>query len=153
MFLRIGAVVFASTSMLLSAFASQGGEPDACRLRLETAFEGGEASPVFSLDLIAQGEALYDRHCTACHSLDRNRVGPKHRGVYGRSAGTVSDFRYSKALRALDIVWNEDTLDAWLKNPPAFAPGTSMGFRLNDPEKRRAIIAYLKSQSDGCDES
>lgn len=97
--------------------------------------------------LTDRGEQLYDRRCGACHSLDQNRVGPRHRGVYGRKAGAVSDFRYSKALKELDIVWNEETLNAWLADPTAFAPGTAMGFRLKDEEERKAIIAYLKSAS------
>ena len=85
------------------------------------------------------------RRCGACHSLDQNRVGPKHRNVYGRQAGSVEGFPYSNALRNLDVVWDGETLDAWLANPVAFAPGTSMGFRLTDAEERRAIIAYLRS--------
>lgn len=98
-------------------------------------------------DLIERGERLYQRRCGACHSLDANRVGPKHRGVYGRAAGSVPDFRYSNALRELNIIWDDDTLDSWLENPPAFAPGTAMGVRLADPGEREAIIAYLKSLS------
>ena len=134
---RICAILLASTTTMLSNVASQTA-PER---------EGGSPSAL-SLELIARGEALYDRHCIACHSLDRNRVGPKHRGVYGRKAGAVPDFRYSKALRALDIVWTEETLDLWLENPPAFAPGTSMGFRLNNPDQRRAVISYLRAISE-----
>ncbi len=109
--------------------------------------EGGANSPGASLELIGKGRELYQRRCGACHSPDANRVGPKHRGVYGQKAGSVEGFRYSKALREIDVVWNDETLDAWLENPPAFAPGTSMGFRLPDAGEREAIIAYLKSLS------
>ncbi|MEW4466647.1 c-type cytochrome [Parasphingorhabdus sp. JC815] len=94
------------------------------------------------------GKKLYTRRCGACHSIDQNRVGPRHRGVFGRKAGSVSGFRYSKALKNLNIRWNEKNLDRWLTNPTAMVPGTSMGFRLNKPDERRAIINYLKSVSD-----
>ena len=115
--------------------------------------EGGEAlSAAASLQLIEDGRRLYDRRCGACHSLDHNRVGPKHRGVYGREAGAVVNFRYTSALRDSGVVWTEETLDAWLENPTLVVPGTSMGFRLNSAEERRAIIAYLKSVSGENDE-
>lgn len=97
--------------------------------------------------LIEKGARSWERRCAGCHSLDQNRIGPKHRGVYGRKAGVAEGFKYSKALRTLDIVWTEETLDPWLTNPIAFAPGTSMGFRVAQPEDRAAIIAWLKSVS------
>ena len=85
--------------------------------------------------------------CGACHSLDQNRVGPRHRGIVGRKAGSVPDFRYSPALQKLDLVWNADTLDTWLQNPSAVAPGTSMGFRVRKPEDRAAIVSFLESMN------
>ena len=93
------------------------------------------------------GERLYRAKCGACHSLDSNRVGPRHRGVFGRKAGAVRDYRYSRALKASEVVWAEDTLERWLANPGAVIPGQRMGFRLRDAGQRRAIISYLKSQS------
>jgi cytochrome c len=94
-----------------------------------------------------RGAEVYEAKCGACHSLDANRIGPKHRGVFGRKAGIVSGFRYSPALKALKIVWNAQTLDRWLRNPTAMAPGTAMGFRLSDAQERADVIAYLKQQS------
>jgi|GEM_PF-1079905 len=102
-------------------------------------------------DLILRGAKLYQRRCAACHSLDQNRIGPKHRGLYGRAAGSVADFRYSPALQRLNIIWTAETLDIWLKNPTAFAPGTAMGFRVADPDDRKMIILYLKSATDATD--
>lgn len=93
------------------------------------------------------GKQLYTRRCGACHSVDQNRVGPRHRGVFGRKAGSVSDFTYTKALKKLNLVWNEKNLDRWLTNPTAMAPGTAMGFRVKKPAERRAIVEYLKSVS------
>jgi cytochrome c2 len=45
-----------------------------------------------------RGESLYQESCQACHSIDRNGIGPKHRGVFGRVAGSVADYGYSPAV-------------------------------------------------------
>jgi len=95
----------------------------------------------------AMGERSYKSRCIGCHSLDSNRVGPKHRGVYGRKAGQVEDFRYSQALRGSDVVWSDETLDRWLADPEATIPGQRMNYRLSDAEIRRNIIAFLKRES------
>ncbi|MGE5539353.1 MAG: c-type cytochrome [Gemmatimonas sp.] len=94
-----------------------------------------------------QGAAKYERACTGCHSLDANRVGPAHRGVFGRKAGSAPGYAYSKALKSSSIVWNEETLDRWLTNPQALVPGTRMAFRVSDAETRADIIAFLKRES------
>ncbi len=109
---------------------------------------GDSIAPVaVSGNRIEEGAALYKRRCGACHSLDSNRIGPRHRGLYGRKAGSVPDFHYSKALKNLDVIWTDETLDKWLANPTAVAKGTSMGYRLRDADERSAIIQYLKSLS------
>lgn len=92
-----------------------------------------------------RGEALYNSRCIACHSADANRVGPKHRGVFGRKAGSVPDFNYSGAVRNSGVVWDEQTLDQWLADPKALIPGQRMNFRVADPADRTDLIAYLKT--------
>lgn len=93
----------------------------------------------------AKGKILYQA-CEACHSIDDNDIGPKHRGVVGRLAGSVSDYTYSDALKKSGIVWNETTLDHWLTNPSAMVPGTKMFFKIDGAQDRADIIAYLKEQ-------
>lgn len=95
----------------------------------------------------AHGQELYESRCGGCHSLDANRVGPAHRGVYGRKAGSAPNFSYSTAVRNATVVWQEKTLDAWLTNPQALIPGQRMNFRVALPEDRADIIAYLRQQS------
>ena len=90
----------------------------------------------------ARGKALYQA-CTSCHSINENDIGPKHRGVVGRKAGTVPDYAYSAALKASGIVWDKTALDRWLTNPSAMVPGTKMFFVLPDPQARADVIAYL----------
>lgn len=91
------------------------------------------------------GESLFNHQCSACHSLDSNRVGPKLGDVYGRKSGTVPDFNYSSAVKSANITWNSETLDKWLSGPQQFIPGQRMNFSISDPQKRADIIAYLKS--------
>jgi cytochrome c len=94
-----------------------------------------------------RGQQLWEALCTGCHALDQNQVGPRHRGVYGRKAGSLADYDYSPALKASEFVWCEDTLDRWLTNPEALVPGQKMGFTVSSPQNRADIVAYLKSLS------
>jgi cytochrome c len=91
-----------------------------------------------------KGKSLYQA-CAACHSIDDNDLGPRHRGVVGRPAGSVADYSYSAALKASGLTWDEVTLDRWLTNPSALVPGTKMFFQIADPQSRADIIAYLKT--------
>ena len=95
----------------------------------------------------ARGKQIYESRCIACHSLDENRVGPKHRGVFGRKAGSVEGYDYSAAVRKSKVIWNEKTLNRWLTNPEKFIPGQKMGFMVPDAKDRRDVIEYLKSES------
>ena len=92
---------------------------------------------------IAAGQEIYER-CAACHSLDRDRVGPRHCGVFGRRAGSVPGFAYSEAMRASGIVWNRQTLDAFIADPLGTVPGTFMGYAgIKDSEERAQLLAFL----------
>jgi len=93
-----------------------------------------------------RGEQIYQA-CTDCHSLDENDVGPRHRGVFGRKAGSLPDYDYSEALKNAKIVWTEETLDKWLANPQAFVPGVKMFFHLDDPQARADVIAFLREKA------
>lgn len=96
---------------------------------------------------VERGAQVYENNCTGCHSLDANRVGPAHHGVFGRKAGSAADFAYSPALKKAKFTWDAARLDKWLTNPQAFVPGAKMGFRLGDAQRRADVIAYLKKES------
>lgn len=93
----------------------------------------------------AAGEKIFTGKCTACHAPDANRVGPMLRGVVGRKSGTAEGYNYSTAVKALNVTWDDATLDKWLTNPGAMATGTRMMLHLDKPEDRASIIAYLKT--------
>lgn len=90
----------------------------------------------------AKGQAYFNNACLHCHAADR--AGPPYTDLIGRKAGTVPNFNYSAALRSSNIVWTEQTLDAWLSGPDKLVPGTFMGVTVRNPEDRANLIAYLK---------
>lgn len=90
-----------------------------------------------------RGSEIYQR-CKACHALAYDRTGPRHCGLLGRRAGSVAGFTYSSALRESGIVWDRASLDAFLQNPLAAVPGTTMGYAgIADAGERADLIAYL----------
>lgn len=89
-----------------------------------------------------RGQSVY-HVCMACHSIDEDDVGPRHRGVVGRAAGSVAGYAYSAALRRSGLTWDPVTLDRWLKNPQQLVPGTKMFFAMPNPQDRADVIAYL----------
>jgi cytochrome c len=94
----------------------------------------------------AHGETLY-KDCQNCHSIEKNDVGPMHKGVVGRAAGTVPGYDYSAALGNAKIVWTEENLDKWLTDPQAFIPETKMFFAVDNPQDRADLIAFLKERA------
>lgn len=90
-----------------------------------------------------RGQVLYDARCGACHSIDAHRVGPMHRGLIGRRAGSLPGYDYSEALARSGIVWDVATLDRWLADPQALVPGQKMGVAVADARDRADLIAYL----------
>ena len=99
-------------------------------------------------ELMEQGEAVFVRRCSTCHSLlGDNRAGPDLSGLRGRKAGTVKGFDYTDAMRNSGIVWNAEILDRYLQGPQAMVPGTMMQIDpIADPEERAALIEYLMHQ-------
>ena len=103
------------------------------------------ARPAFATGDATHGALVY-KTCGICHSFDKNGVGPKHAGLFGRTAGTVPDYRYSPALQKSGIVWNDEILDKWLANPQALVPGTKMFFAIDNAKDRADVIEYLKQK-------
>ncbi len=97
----------------------------------------------------AAGERAF-RQCAACHSVDpgQNRAGPHLHGIVGRQAGAVERFRYSRAMREADIVWDDAALAAYLTDPRGYLPGTSKTFRLRRAEQVPDLLAYLNTLRD-----
>ena len=113
------AIMLFATSGL--AFADEGGDP-------------------------AQGKKVFKK-CKACHTLEegKNKIGPSLYGVFGRTSGTLEGFNFSDAMIEAAIVWDEETVDAYLTKPKEFIPKNKMAFAgLKKEEQRADVIAYLK---------
>lgn len=117
----------------------------------------GESGPSLAT-LLATGDAAAGEKtfakCQACHTINSggaNGIGPNLFGVMGQPIGKhVAGFAYSSALADHGGEWNFETMDAWLKSPKAFAPGTKMSFAgLGKPEDRANVMLYMLQNGGG----
>lgn len=117
--------------------------------------EGSAPAPAPLSDAAAAGQKYFGQ-CAICHSAEApggrgaamNLIGPSLFGVVGRPSASLAGYSYSPAMQAANLVWDEETLDRFLQNPQALVPGSRMSFAGEaDAERRRAIIAFLKSRS------
>ncbi len=98
------------------------------------------------------GEQQFYRKCSVCHALgpdDANRAGPTLYKIFGRRAGTVKGYRYSKGLKVSDIIWDENTIDQLFALGPQYAtPGSKMPLqKIAEREKRTALVEFLKDNT------
>ena len=98
---------------------------------------------------LGPGERQFARKCSICHSLGEdhaNRAGPSLIGVFGRKAGTVPGYAYSKTLLEADFVWSADTIDKlFAQGPEHFVPGSKMPLqKMSKQDERLALIEFLK---------
>jgi cytochrome c2 len=106
-------------------------------------FAAGASNAANSADG-AHGKAVFQT-CAACHSDKPDAVGPSLRGVFGRKAGSLDDFRYSRAMTRANLVWDEANLRDYIKDPQAMVKGNRMPFGgLSDPDDIDDVISYLK---------
>ena len=100
---------------------------------------------------LAIGEKVFKK-CAACHSIakgGKNNIGPALYNVVGRKIGSISDYKYSKALTAYGKEWSFEELNGYLIKPAKWIKGTKMAFAGLRKEKDRAsVILYLNQNSD-----
>ena len=105
--------------------------------------------PAVAADL-GKGKRVFHK-CKSCHVANKkkNRVGPHLVGLFGRKAGTIDEYKYSKAMKAAGIIWDEKTLDKYLTSPKKYVKGTKMAFAgLKKKMDRANVIAYLKRETE-----
>lgn len=94
-------------------------------------------------------------YCSGCHEVGagaENGIGPQLNGIFGRPAGALDDFSYSKGLvreGKNGMVWDLKHLNAYLENPKALVSDTRMSFDgLESQKERNDVMAYLRQFSD-----
>ena len=100
---------------------------------------------------VADGEKVFKK-CVACHSIAKgggNKIGPALWGVLGRQAGSVSDYKYSKAMAAHGKTWSFEEINSFLIKPKDWIKGTKMSFvGLKSENDRVAVILYMNEKTD-----
>ena len=106
------------------------------------------AGPLLAADIKAGGKVF--KKCKACHYADRekHKTGPHLVNLIGRTAGSLEDYKkYSKAMKASGIVWDEETLTEYLRAPKKYIKGTKMAFvGLKKDADIENVIAYLMAE-------
>ena len=105
---------------------------------------------IFSIAYAAdpvKGKKVFKK-CVACHSLQegKNKMGPPLNNLLGRKAGSLDGYKYSKAMKNSDVVWDEESLDKFITKPRKFIPKTKMSFRgIKKKSLRDDLISFLKN--------
>jgi len=137
-----------STILLISC--SDGGQDISTPSPIKAADPAPIVQTANTLSPMERGAKLYKR-CKACHTLDeggKHKVGPNLWDVYGSKAGAKNGFNYSKVMAASDIVWEDATMDAYIKKPSEFMKGNRMSFiGIKKAEDREALLLYLKAET------
>lgn len=113
--------------------------------------ESGNIMELFASTNAVNGAKIFKK-CAACHSIIQgggNKIGPALWGVLGRQAGSISDYKYSKAMAAHGKVWSFEEMDGFLIKPKDWIKGTKMSFTgLKNVKDRAAVILYMNENTD-----
>jgi cytochrome c len=113
--------------------------------------ESGNIIALFTSTSAADGAKIFKK-CSACHSIVEgggNKIGPTLWGVLGRKAGSVSNYKYSKAMAAHGKNWSFEEMNDFLTKPKDWIKGTKMSFAgLKKAEDRAAVILYMNENTN-----
>jgi cytochrome c len=99
-------------------------------------------------DDVSEGKDFFVANCMGCHAFSCNKEGPSLGGLFGRKSGSEKSYDgYSDGLKNYDVVWDENTLDEFLKDPSSIVLGSMAQFgKIDDADQRLQLIAFLKSE-------
>jgi len=106
---------------------------------------------LFSSTSKADGEKVFKK-CAACHSIAKgggNKIGPALWGVLGRKVGSISEYKYSKAMVTYGKSWSFEEMNGFLTKPKEWIKGTKMAFAgLKNAKDRAAVILFMNQNTD-----
>ena len=113
--------------------------------------KSGNIMALFSSTSASDGEKIFKK-CAACHSIAQgggNKIGPALWGVLGRKAGSLTDYKYSKAMVAYAKLWSVEEMNGFLLKPKEWVKGTKMSFAGLKNEKDRAAVILFMNKNTG----
>ena len=137
-------------------------KPDIDGYKVEVKVEGTTASQAGSesqvdiatflaLGNIEVGKKSFSK-CKSCHSIKKDggqKIGPNIYNVLFRPVGSISEYKYSKALKSYGKEWTWEELNGFLLKPSKWIKNNKMGFAgIRDDEERASVILYLNQNSD-----
>ena len=112
--------------------------------------DSGNIMALFASTNADDGAKVFKK-CAACHSIAEggaNKIGPALWGVIGRKAGSVPDYKYSKAMAAYSKNWSFEEMNGFLIKPKDWIKGTKMSFAgLKNAKDRASVILYMNKNS------
>ena len=137
-----------------SAYQVAGITTAASNTNSETSSQGESTQDImalFSSTSSTDGKKIFKK-CAACHSISeggKNKIGPALWGVLGRPAGSVTDYKYSKAMAAYGKNWSFEEMNGFLTKPKDWIKGTKMSFAgLKSAKERAAVILYMNKNTN-----
>tara|TARA_B100001173_G_scaffold217295_1_gene187807 strand:- start:448 stop:975 length:528 start_codon:yes stop_codon:yes gene_type:complete len=145
---KISDLIFDKDDKNIVAYKVEAPEGSAVQASTESSID---ISALLAMGDISHGEKQFKK-CKACHSIKQgggNKIGPKLWNVMFRSAGSITDYKYSKALSSYNKEWNWEEMNGFLIKPSKWIPNNKMGFAGLKSEKDRAsVLLYLNQNSD-----
>jgi len=145
---KISDIIFDKGKQSIVAYKVEAPEGEAIQASAETSVD---MASLLAMGDIAHGEKVYKK-CKACHSIKQgggNKIGPALWNVIFRPVGSITDYKYSKALLSYGKEWTWEEMNGFLIKPSKWIPNNKMGFAGLKSEKDRAsVILYLNQNSD-----
>ena len=145
---KISNIIFDKDDKNIVAYKVEVPEGTAVQASTESSVD---ISALLAMGNITHGEKVYKK-CKACHSIKQgggNKIGPALWNVIFRPVGSITDYKYSKALSSYGKEWTWEEMNGFLIKPSTWIKGNKMGFAgLKNEKDRASVILYLNQNSD-----